>query len=98
MPLIPIKQEVAEQQPNRECERERENIKAKVASEIFLCNQQIASHCTNLGAPSATNTRNDLFFSFAAKRNSNTVLELPKVNITSLKIHLIAKINGSSKW
>lgn len=40
---------------------------------------------TNLGAPSATNTRNDLFFSFAAQRNSSTVLELPKVNITSLQ-------------
>lgn len=40
---------------------------------------------TNLGAPSATNTRNDLFFSFAAQRNSSTFLELPKVNITSLQ-------------
>ena len=38
----------------------------------------------NLGAPSATNTRNDLFFSFAAHRNSSTVLELPRVKITSL--------------
>lgn len=43
------------------------------------------NHFYNLGAPSATKTRKDLFFSFAAHRNSITVLELPKVKITSLK-------------
>lgn len=48
---------------------------------------------TNLGAPSATKTRKDLFFSLAAQRNSITVPELPKVSITSLQI--INKIKHS---
>lgn len=39
---------------------------------------------TNLGAPSATNTLKDLLFSFAVHKNSSTVLELPKVKMTSL--------------
>jgi hypothetical protein len=43
------------------------------------------ARCANLGAPSATNTRKDRFFSFAAYRNSFTVLERPRVRMTSLE-------------
>jgi hypothetical protein len=43
------------------------------------------ARCTNLGAPSSTDTRNDRFFSFTAYKNSFTVLEQPRVRMTSLE-------------
>lgn len=68
---------------NSKKEKAAQNYTITKALWLASCNKRLAGH-TNLGAPSAMNTRNDLFFSFAAQRNSITVLELPKVNITSL--------------
>lgn len=72
-------------QTNRKwhCHYGRKLIMELLLQTIIISNEKHWYY--DLGAPSATNTRNDLFFSFAAQRNSTTVLELPKVNITSLK-------------
>ena len=66
-------------------------IMAKTADSVIcvvcrpLVTNPFARRCPwwYLGAPSATNIRDDFFFTFVTQRNSKTVLELPKVNITS---------------